>query len=744
MSAGADIAGAPSSVEPKVEGNAPLRSLGNNGGNPFSNLKVGMKIGLGSALILVFLASVCTVAYFGLSGANGDFKTYRGLARQTNVMGRIQANLLTGRLNVKDFILKNTDEAADTVRERVQATVALIDRSKELFDTPEEVAAVEQASAEIHEYQKAFEDVTELVHRRNALVDEMNGIGPKAEKDLTKIMESAFEDGDAKASYLAGVTLRHLLLARLYSNRFLVDNEKESAERAIHELTEFDHAAERMRDELQDEKRHETAVEVVELALKYEKTFEKVAEIIYERNRIVTGTLDVLGPKVAGEMEDIKLHNKGLQDELGPKATAAMDTAVETTISVSAVAILLGIVFALLVGRVISRPVVAMTAAMGRLAGGDLAVDIPAVGRADEIGEMAKAVQVFKENAIERERLQAEQSEIERRAAEAEAQREEERRAAAEDKARRETERLEAERTAEQERRAAEERAEQEKRQAVRQLADGFEASVIGVVDTVGTASIQLQSTAQSMTAVAEETARQATTVAAASEEASTNVQTVSAAAEELSNTIAEIGRQVAQSADITGRAVMQAEDTNTSVQGLAEAAQKIGDVVGLISDIAEQTNLLALNATIEAARAGEAGKGFAVVASEVKSLATQTAKATDDIGQQIAGMQGVTGDVVKAIDGIGKTIGEVSEIATRIASAVEQQGAATQEIARNVQNAAAGTQEVNANISGVTQGAAETGEAANQVLDAAGQLSKQSEALRLEVERFLDGVRAA
>ncbi|MDH3910307.1 MAG: methyl-accepting chemotaxis protein [Rhodospirillales bacterium] len=416
----------------------------------------------------------------------------------------------------------------------------------------------------------------------------------------------------------------------------------------------------------------------------------------------------------------------------------------DSLIIVSLLAIGLAGLLSFFLIRQISVPLTGMTSVMRRLADGDFEIVVPSRQRRDEIGDMAAAVQVFKENAIERGRLRAERHEVEQRAAEAAVQREEERREAAEDKAKRETERLEAERKAEQERREVEARAEQDKRQAVRRLADGFEASVMGVVDTVGTASSQLQSTAQSMTAVAEETARQATTVAAASEEASTNVETVAAAADELSNTVAEIGRQVAQSADITGRAVTEADQTNTSVQGLSEAAQKIGEVVGLISDIAEQTNLLALNATIEAARAGEAGKGFAVVASEVKSLATQTAKATEEIGQQIAGMQGVTGDVVKAIEGIGKTIGEVNEIATGIASAVEEQGAATQEIARNVQQAAAGTQEVNTNISGVTQGAAETGESASQVLDAAGQLSKQSQALRREVEKFLAEVRAA
>jgi len=258
------------------------------------------------------------------------------------------------------------------------------------------------------------------------------------------------------------------------------------------------------------------------------------------------------------------------------------------------------------------------------------------------------------------------------------------------------------------------------------------------VVAIVAASSNEMQSTAQSMSSGAEETARQSQAVSAASEEATTNVQTVAAAAEEMSNSISEISRQVSQSAEIATRAVAEAEKTNTTVEGLSEAAQKVGEVVKLISDIAEKTNLLALNATIEAARAGEAGKGFAVVANEVKSLAEQTAKATDEIATQIGSIQTETSGAVQAISGIGKTIEEINEIATTISSAVEEQSAATQEIARNCQEAAKGTQEVSANIMGVNQAADETGKQAQQVLEAAAELAKQGDTLKAEIERFM------
>jgi methyl-accepting chemotaxis protein len=354
-----------------------------------------------------------------------------------------------------------------------------------------------------------------------------------------------------------------------------------------------------------------------------------------------------------------------------------------------------------LIGARFAKPIIGLTGVMGLLAGGDKHVDIPNAGRADEIGDMARTVEVFKQNALEMERMEAEKVEQEKRA-------------------------------------------EAEKKAAMNKLADDFEARISGIVETVSSQSTEMRSTAESMSATAEETSRQATSVATAAEQASASVQTVASATEELSASVSEINRQVGESVEIASRANQEAERTNATVQGLAAAADKIGEIVNLIREVAEQTNLLALNATIEAARAGEAGKGFAVVASEVKSLANQTAKATEEIAAQINEMQSVSGDAVSAIGGIGKTIGEIGAICQTISSAVGEQGTATHDIAENTQQAASGTQEVSSNIAGVTQAASETGAAAQQVLSSASELSKQSETLRAEVDSFLAKIRAS
>ena len=365
-------------------------------------------------------------------------------------------------------------------------------------------------------------------------------------------------------------------------------------------------------------------------------------------------------------------------------------------------AIILVIVVAVVTGalRMMTRPLSGIARAMAALAGGHLETAVPSLDRHDEVGDMARAVQVFKENTEQKVSLEREQAQ-------------------------------------------AKKHVEEERRNSVLELADRFEQVVKGVANNVSSAATEMEATAQEMSSTAEQTSQQSAIVTSASDEVTSNVQTVATTAEELSASISEIARQVTKSAAVASIAVQEAESTSQTVHSLSTAASEIGEVVTLINEIAGQTNLLALNATIEAARAGEAGKGFAVVAQEVKNLANQTAKATDDIARQINTVQGETREVVGAIDKITGTISEIDEIATTIASAIEQQGVSTHEIAQLVARAANGTEQVNTNISGVSRAAGQTGEAATKVLTASRDVSQQADDLFDSVETFLTEIRA-
>ncbi|RED30504.1 methyl-accepting chemotaxis protein [Rhodopseudomonas thermotolerans] len=417
-------------------------------------------------------------------------------------------------------------------------------------------------------------------------------------------------------------------------------------------------------------------------------------QLVSQTQSMATQALGLMREAVDRAEQSARTTKKQASDELfsANRINFALGMLVMTSLVISMVFTFFGI----------SRPLMRLNGALGKMAGGELDVEIPGAARGDEIGDIAKTVVVIRENADHRAREETEQK-------------------------------------AHQDEMAALQR-----KQEMQKLADAFEGAVGRIVEAVSSASTELEASASKMAHTAEEAEKLTAAVAGASEIATSNVQSVASATEEMASSIHEISRQVQDSSRIASSAVQQANKTNDRINQLATAAQRIGDVVDLINTIAGQTNLLALNATIEAARAGEAGRGFAVVAAEVKALAEQTAKATDEISQQISGMQSATEESVSAIKEIGTTIGQMSEISSAIASAVEQQGSATQEISRNVQQAAQGTMQVSANIADVERGAAETGMSSSQVLAAARSLSSDSTQLKTEVARFLSSVRAA
>jgi methyl-accepting chemotaxis protein len=564
----------------------------------------------------------------------------------------------------------------------------------------------EERRTNLHEVEK---DVAELKTKRVALGD--------AVKQMVAGRELLFSDGDAMAAevqkfveaadktpfaHAAAALEAKVLLVRVANWRFLATRDPKGT-------ATFKTNVDKARQQIAELEKAELPSNLVTMlssiktsVAKYSDAFEKASVNLLLGDEIYYKAITPLTASTIGKIDNIREAIGEASKKTNAETEERITSTVTTQEMVAGAVTLFGILIAFFIGRSISKPLAGLTSGMQELAEGNFGVVLPGLGRKDEVGDMAQAVETFKIKAEQKAR------------AEAEAKMTQDRVAAA------------------------------QRKQEMQKLANDFETAVGEIIETVSSASTELEASARTLTSTAERSQQLTTMVAAASEEASTNVQSVASATEEMASSVNEISRQVQTSSNIANEAVTQAGKTNDRVGELAKAASRIGDVVELINTIAGQTNLLALNATIEAARAGEAGRGFAVVASEVKALAEQTAKATGEISQQINGIQAATQDSVAAIKEIGDTIGRMSEIASTIAAAVEEQGAATQEISRNVQQAAQGTQQVSSNITDVQRGTSETGSASSQVLSAAQSLSRDSNRLKLEVGKFLNTVRAA
>lgn len=625
------------------------------------------------------------------------------------------------RIAAKSFIISGDIKEAEAVHKDVVKLRNAIDELKGgLHDEPALEEKITKIATLGNQFETVFKTVEKDLVKIDMLVDTvLNVEGPMIESELTAIYKNAFGADQIQTKKAVNAALRAAALGRLYIFHFLVDGTQASFDHAMKELKATETIVKELKTTLRLPEDQKLLVELTNSLNSYIKTSNDIKHFADETADLITHKLDKIGPEINHITDEIMDEFSARQDTLGPRALAEDHQASLLTAIVSGSAIVLGLLAAWLISSAVSKPIRAMTSAMTTLAEGDKTVEIPATGRGDEIGSMAAAVLVFKENMIKADALQAEQ-----------------------DRTRIEQE--EQKKHAEIEQVEQKKRAEAEKKAEMNKLADSFKLSVGSVVENVSEASGALQVSAGALSTTAGETNLQSTVVAAAAEQATVNVQTVAAAAEELSASIGEISRQVSQSSEMAQVAVADAKRADDLIHGLAEASQKIGDILGLISDIAEQTNLLALNATIEAARAGDAGKGFAVVAAEVKNLANQTAKSTEEIGTQILNIQKATKEAVVAVQGVGKGIGEIGEVAAAIAAAVEEQSAATREIAENVQQASAGTSDVATNIVGVTKAADETGQASSQVLESAQGLSKEAETLRTEVDSFIQSVRAA
>ncbi|MFO1107573.1 MAG: methyl-accepting chemotaxis protein [Bradyrhizobium sp.] len=655
----------------------------------FFSLRLTHKI---TEIGVVGVAGVVMIGGIYLYGERA-MTVYRDAAENARMVAelndRIAIELLESRRAEKDFLLRNDVKKADAQMEisrKVAADVETLRGKVMAIGKPELARQIEAMSASLKQYQSQF--IAVLEQKRRLGLDEKSGLEGQLRKSVHEI-ESRVDQLKEQGLLVT------LLMMRRHEKDFMLRRDRKYGDDIKKRAGEFTVALDKVDipDAARAEVRQRLADYQRDFAAWMETALALAADLkaMSEAFAAVEPVIEAVSKSVNEIRSDAERLNRIERD------------GIQFWIQVAILAIaglVLGAGF--FIGRSVSTPLKAMTSAMKELANGNFAIVLPGLGRKDEVGDIAQAVETFKLKSEQKARDEAE-AKI----------------------------------------RQDQLMAQQRKADMIR-MADDFEGAIGEIVDTVSSAATELEASADALTSTAARSQELATAVAGASEEAATNVQAVASATEELSSSVNEISRRVQESADIAGAAVGQAHQTDAHVGELSKAAARIGDVIELINTIAGQTNLLALNATIEAARAGEAGRGFAVVASEVKALAEQTAKATGDIGQQISGIQSATEQSVTAIREISGTIGRLSEISSTIAVAVEEQGAATQEISRNIHQAAQGTAQVSAHVGEVRQGAGETGSASAQVLSAAQSLSSDSNRLKLEVGKFLNAVRAA
>ena len=668
----------------------------------FTNRRINTKVMLGFAAVLTLLAVLAVLSYRGFVGVADGFAAFNQRVKVVGIVRDVDYGFVGYRRFVREFSVSGDENLIVEARKRQEVLAKSVKQGLDEIKNPERRAGMGEISEQFALYAKNFDKLVALKQEQNKLTKEvLDPLGAKTLGMIEELQSMAAKAGNSNNATLGGEAVKQLLLARLNVNKLLGRHDQGSAQAAESALAALKKAMAAYSAGIMSDDVRKLFADASGNVDKYADAYHKAAKDSHDVDVLANGEMAKEAQAIAAAAERVK--DSGVADEAKIEhETIDLIASTEHLIVVLSIgSLVLGVLLAWLIGRAISKPVIGLCAGMRELADGNFAVVLPGLGRGDEVGDMAQAVETFKVKAEHKAQAEAEAK-------------------------------------AQQDRIAARER----KADMVK-LADAFESAVGEIVSTVSSASNELETSASTLTATAERTQEITTMVAAASEEASTNVQSVASATEELTSSVNEIGRQVQESARMAGEAVDQARTTNDRVAELSKAAARIGDVVELINTIAGQTNLLALNATIEAARAGEAGRGFAVVASEVKALAEQTAKATGEIGQQITSIQTATQESVGAIREISTTIERLSEISSTIAAAVEEQGAATQEISRNVQQAAQGTMQVSSNVADVQRGAGETGSASAQVLSAAQMLSGDSNRLRTEVTKFLETVRA-
>jgi methyl-accepting chemotaxis protein len=655
---------------------------------------------LGFSAVLAISTASMGFAYLGFERVSSGVAAYRASVREADVARNIDRELISYGSLARYYVTTGKEEdgkAALVAEARLREAILQAMKST---TNPARIEQVTRLEREFRAFTKIFAEIRKT-KEENALIaqNQLTRGGTSLRYKLDDLASTAVDAELPAVEMGAKQVASQFQAAVTLANTFVINSDESVATGALARLKFVENSLKAI------SSTNETITSALQELMKMLDEYrEALTKLIDNSKSIDELTLEMTDSAAAISQGSGAMKSDLLADQTRMEAESdiAIGQTEQLILMLAAGGFVLGWVLAFLLGAGISRPIRTMCAAMRELAAGNFDVVLPGLGRKDELGEMAGAVEEFKLQAIAKAERDAASQEAQNKAS------------------------------------AAARRAE------LIRFADQFEAAVGTIVANVSSSAVQLETAAGTLTRTAETTQNLSSQVAGASEEASSNMQSVATATEELSASVDEIGRRVKESSRIADAAVQQAEQTDARIGKLSHAAQQIGEVVKLITAIAEQTNLLALNATIEAARAGDAGRGFAVVASEVKSLASQTAKATDEISNHISGMQAATQESVAAIKEIGGTIGQISDIAASIASAVEQQSSATQEIARSVQNVALGTHQAAASVTQVNRGATETGSASEEVLNSARSLSAESTRLREELDDFMANIRAA